>query len=69
MDQDIYMVNCLYHIQTVMLPYEFTKQKRENITLRLNDLLNDIAEEEVSVKYIYSLCDLTPLSLYSIKIY
>ncbi|CAO3620075.1 unnamed protein product [Mucor hiemalis] len=46
MDQDIYMVNCLYHIQTVMAPYSFTKQKRENITTRMNDLLSDMALEE-----------------------
>lgn len=45
-DQDIYMVNCLYHIQTVMIPYDFTKQKRENITARMNDLLTDMAQEE-----------------------
>lgn len=31
-----------------MIPYDFTKQKRENITARMNDLLNDIASEEVS---------------------
>ncbi|KAI9359441.1 oligomeric Golgi complex subunit 6 [Pilaira anomala] len=45
-EQDIYMVNCLYHIQNVMVPYDFTKQKRENIKARMNDLLNDIATEE-----------------------
>ncbi|KAI8083491.1 oligomeric Golgi complex subunit 6-like protein [Thamnidium elegans] len=45
-EQNIYMVNCLYHIQTVMIPYDFTKQKRENITERMNDLLSEIASEE-----------------------
>lgn len=45
-DQDIYMVNCLYHIQTVMVPYDFTQQKRDNVTARMNDLLDDIAQEE-----------------------
>ncbi|KAI9473969.1 MAG: oligomeric Golgi complex subunit 6 [Benjaminiella poitrasii] len=46
MDQDIYMVNCLYHIQSVLIPYEFTKQKRESLEARMNDLLDDIAQEE-----------------------
>ncbi|KAL9542008.1 hypothetical protein MBANPS3_008824 [Mucor bainieri] len=46
MDQDIYMVNCLYHIQTAMMPYDFTQQKRENIVARMNDLLDDMAQEE-----------------------
>jgi hypothetical protein len=49
-DQDIYMVNCLYHVQTVMLPYDFTEQKRENIIMRMDDLLKEIAEEEVNKK-------------------
>lgn len=30
-----------------MIPYDFTKQKRENITERMNDLLSEIASEEV----------------------
>lgn len=30
-----------------MVPYSFTKQKRENITARMNDLLDDMASEEV----------------------
>jgi hypothetical protein len=30
-----------------MTPYSFTKQKRENITARMNDLLSDMALEEV----------------------
>ncbi|KAI7873950.1 oligomeric Golgi complex subunit 6 [Mucor mucedo] len=45
-DQDIYMVNCLYHINNVMVPYSFTKQKRENVTARMNDLLSEMASEE-----------------------
>lgn len=32
-----------------MAPYSFTKQKRENITTRMNDLLSDMALEEVYV--------------------
>lgn len=48
MDQDIYMVNCLYHIQTAMMPYDFTRQKRDSISARMNDLLDDMAQEEYS---------------------
>lgn len=33
-----------------MVPYAFTKQKRENITERMNDLLSDMASEEVAHK-------------------
>ncbi|KAI7907855.1 oligomeric Golgi complex subunit 6-like protein [Cokeromyces recurvatus] len=46
MDQDIYMMNCLYRIQNVLIPYEFTKQKRASIEARMNDILDDIAHEE-----------------------
>lgn len=46
MDQDIYMVNCLYHIETAMMPYDFTQQKRDNIIARMHDLLDDLAQEE-----------------------
>ena len=42
------MVNCLYHIQTAMMPYDFTRQKRDNIIARMNDLLDDMAQEEYS---------------------
>ncbi|GAN04653.1 conserved oligomeric Golgi complex subunit 6-like [Mucor ambiguus] len=46
MDQDIYMVNCLHHIQSAMMPYDFTQQKRDNVIARMNDLLDDLAQEE-----------------------
>ncbi|OBZ81995.1 Conserved oligomeric Golgi complex subunit 6 [Choanephora cucurbitarum] len=46
LDQDVYIVNCLHHIQTVMAPYTFTKQKRESIAARTNDLLTEMASEE-----------------------
>ncbi|ORE01924.1 oligomeric complex COG6 [Rhizopus microsporus var. microsporus] len=45
-DQHIYLVNCLHYIQNVLFPYSFTEAKRESISVRLNDILNDIAMEE-----------------------
>ncbi|KAI8979432.1 oligomeric Golgi complex subunit 6 [Mycotypha africana] len=45
-DQEIYMLNCLFHIQSVLYPYEFTEKKRESINQRMTDLLNEIAIEE-----------------------
>ncbi|KAI8350172.1 oligomeric Golgi complex subunit 6 [Blakeslea trispora] len=46
LERDIYIVNCLHHIQNVMTPYAFTKQKRESIVARTNDILTDMASEE-----------------------
>lgn len=49
-DHDIYLVNCLYHIQTVLAPYPFTKQKRATLAERMTDLLSEIAQEEVILR-------------------
>ncbi|KAG1561475.1 hypothetical protein G6F47_001606 [Rhizopus delemar] len=48
-DQSIYLVNCLHHIQAILAPYSFTEAKRENIAARLSDYLNDIALEEYNL--------------------
>ncbi|KAG0163844.1 Golgi transport complex subunit 6 [Apophysomyces sp. BC1034] len=44
-EHDIYMVNCMQHIQSVMVPYSFTSKKRESINAQIDDLLNSIASE------------------------
>ncbi|KAG1473576.1 hypothetical protein G6F56_000879 [Rhizopus delemar] len=46
-DQNIYLVNCLHHIQNILSPYTFTEAKRANIAMRLTDYLQEIAFEEV----------------------
>ncbi|KAF7730169.1 Golgi transport complex subunit 6 [Apophysomyces ossiformis] len=44
-EHDIYLINCMQYIQSVMVPYSFTSKKRESITAQIEDLLNSVASE------------------------
>ncbi|KAI9319355.1 oligomeric Golgi complex subunit 6 [Dichotomocladium elegans] len=42
----VYMVNCIYHIETALAPYSFTEKKRENLHERMSGLLEELATEQ-----------------------
>ncbi|KAL0095544.1 oligomeric Golgi complex subunit 6 [Phycomyces blakesleeanus] len=45
-DRAIYMVNCMYHLNSIMLPYSFTENKRQILDAQINELLEKLAQEQ-----------------------
>ncbi|KAI9020905.1 oligomeric Golgi complex subunit 6-like protein [Phycomyces nitens] len=45
-DRAIYMVNCMYHLNSVMAPYSFTENKRKLLDIKINELLENLAQEQ-----------------------
>ncbi|KAI9484688.1 oligomeric Golgi complex subunit 6-like protein [Zychaea mexicana] len=45
-ERDVYVVNCIQHIETALSSYPFTEQKRENLSERTNHLLQELAAEQ-----------------------
>ncbi|ORZ02308.1 oligomeric Golgi complex subunit 6 [Syncephalastrum racemosum] len=45
-DQEIYMVNCMHHVQTALSLYDFTESKRKGIAERIDRLMKDLAADQ-----------------------
>ncbi|KAI9244465.1 oligomeric Golgi complex subunit 6-like protein [Phascolomyces articulosus] len=45
-ERDVYVVNCIQHIESAIVSYSFTEKKRENLSERTNHLLQELATEQ-----------------------
>ncbi|KAJ8658658.1 hypothetical protein O0I10_005698 [Lichtheimia ornata] len=45
-DRDIYLVNCIHHIEAALAPFPFTSKKHEILHERMDQLLQDLATDQ-----------------------